>query len=153
MSDFTTALERELQRLEGEIRQDPRVRRITQIRQLLADYQNGGAPHNPAPTAAAPTAKVVVSAMRRRGQRVRLSKRANIRMAVKEFLQEGGTMHRSVILKHLIGQNLMGHEKNPMAQLAAYLSSWRDLFAPDGQGNFTLKKATETGGKQAPVSH
>jgi hypothetical protein len=33
----------------------------------------------------------------------------------------------------------MGHEKDPMGSLAAYLSGWNDVFDPDGRGNWSLK--------------
>jgi hypothetical protein len=35
---------------------------------------------------------------------------------------------------------LMGHEKDPMASLAAYFSRWRDTFDPDGAGNWELRQ-------------
>ncbi len=35
-----------------------------------------------------------------------------------------------------------GH-KNPMANLAAYLSEWRDEFEPDGRGNWSLKESAQ----------
>jgi hypothetical protein len=145
--DFTTALEREIQRLQAELLQDPRYRLMSQIQTLLADYRNGAKPPAgeveaesapPSPPAPSPS-----SAPRYRRRRVHLSKAASVRSAVKGFLLEKGTTHRSVILKHLIEQKLMGHEKNPMASLAAYLSDWKNVFEPDGRGNFTLKKSTE----------
>jgi P63C domain len=43
---------------------------------------------------------------------------------VEQLLQERGVMHRSHILDHLTAQKLMGHEKRPIASLAAYLSDW-----------------------------
>jgi hypothetical protein len=33
----------------------------------------------------------------------------------------------------------MGHEKNPLAALAAYLSGWKEFFDFDGKGNWSLK--------------
>ena len=55
------------------------------------------------------------------------------------LLQQRGTIHRKEILSHLTAAGLMGHEKDPMASLAAYLSDWRDSFDPDGGGNWSLK--------------
>lgn len=148
MSDFTTALERELQRLEFELRRDPKFRRADQIRTLLAEYRNGTG------EIAAPTVHYEVPKSPVRLKRARLSKAASVRLAVQQLLQEKGPTHRSAILKYMIDQKLMGHETNPLAQLAAYLSHWKDLFEADGRGNFSLKKSTEKdGGKHAPVSH
>ncbi len=47
--------------------------------------------------------------------------------------------HRADILKNLQTLGIMGGETNPMAQLAAFLSNYRHLFASDGRGNFSLK--------------
>jgi hypothetical protein len=41
---------------------------------------------------------------------------------------------------------LVGQEKNPMVSLAAYLSDWKDTFASDGKGNFSLKKQVKSAG-------
>jgi hypothetical protein len=35
----------------------------------------------------------------------------------------------------------MGDEKNPMANFAAYLSNWKDIFEPDGKGNWSLRES------------
>jgi hypothetical protein len=142
--DFTTALERELQRLNDELRQDPRFRRMSQIQTLLADYRNGASKSAAAAETVVSPQPAPVRTGRRR--RVHLSKAASVRSAVKSFLLDKGTVHRSEILKYLMQQQLMGHEKNPMASLAAYLSDWKNMFQPDGRGNFTLKKSTERGG-------
>jgi len=158
MSDFTAALERELGRLEGELEQDPRTRRIKQIRQLLADYRTTNGPvalsaASISPTGAPSRPHVAASpSSSRRRHRVRLSKAASVRMAVRQLLTKEGTVHRREILKNLVEQQLMGHEKNPMVSLAAYLSDWKDDFASDGHGNFKLKKSAESA-DAASVSH
>jgi hypothetical protein len=143
-NEFTIALERELHRLESELRDDPRFRRINQIRALLADYQNGtgNAPVFPSPTV---HYSIPTPASSRRVKRIRLSKATSVRMAVQQFLQEHGTTHRSVLLKSLIDQKILGREKNPMAALAAYLSDFKNYFEPDGRGNFSLKKSPSEG--------
>jgi hypothetical protein len=51
-----------------------------------------------------------------------------------------GTVHRLHILQHLIEKELMGHEKQPLAHLAAFLSGNKDKFASDGKGNFSLRR-------------
>jgi hypothetical protein len=141
MSDFTTALERELERLETELKNDPRHRRADQIRALLAEYKNGT------------PLTLTVSSVPVRRERVRLSKAASVRIAVQEFLRDNGPSHRTLILKHLVETKVMGHEKKPLAALAAYLSEFRELFEPDGRGNFSLKKPAESGAAAPQVSH
>lgn len=155
MSEFTTALERELHRLEGELEQDPRIRRIKQIRQLLVDYQAGAANGTlpTAPVGAPSRAHVAPVTPTRRLRRVRLSKAASVRHAVHRLLAAHGTVHRREILKNLVEQQLMGHEKKPMLSLAAYLSEWKDDFASDGHGNFKLKKLAEGTAGAASASH
>src|SRR5580704_18022947 len=113
MIDFTTALERELHRLEGELEQDPRTRRIKQIRQLLADYQAGTANGaRPAAPPAGTPSRPRAAALTRRHRRVRVSKSASVRRAVHRLLTAHGTVHRRDILQNLIEQQLMGHEKS-----------------------------------------
>jgi hypothetical protein len=166
MSDFTTALERELERIEGDLQRDPRYRRIKQIRDLLTEYKAAEAATSPAPsptsanvprdvglfTEPLPTRTTPVYPSPRR-RRLHLSKAASIKLEVEELLKERGKMHRSDILQHLIDQKLMGHEKKPLASLAAYLSDWRETFMPDGHGNFSLKKSTAGAAIATPASH
>ncbi len=59
------------------------------------------------------------------------------------------------MLKYLVEQKIMsGHERNPMAGLAAYLSAWREEFESDGKGNFSLRKMTQRStAQEAPLSH
>jgi hypothetical protein len=156
MSEFTTALERELQRLESELRDDPRYRRINQIRALLTEYQDAAASNSipvSIPLQGRAQVHVVATAHPRRVKRVKLSKAASVRLAVEQLLQHRGTTHRTEILKHLIDQKVMGNEKNPMAALAAYLSEFKNYFASDGRGNFSLRKSAGSGVASAPVSH
>jgi len=67
-----------------------------------------------------------------------MSKAAMVKAAVIQLLHEKGTEHRQKILGYLVERGLMGNEKNPMASLAAYLSENKELFSPDGKGNFSL---------------
>jgi len=79
------------------------------------------------------------------------SKAARIKAEVTELLSARGTEHRLKILDHLIGKGLMGHEKTPLASLAAYLSGNRDTFVADGRGNFSLRR--ESHREPPPVSN
>lgn len=133
MSELIEALDRELKRLEAELKEDVRYRRIQRIKELLADYR-------------AEESSIEFPQQRTRAGRLLAkiadgsSKRDRIKKAVKEYLRtKYGPVHRSEILKYLVDQKLMGGEKNPLQSLAIYLSDWRDEFEPDGQGNWALK--------------
>jgi hypothetical protein len=132
MSEIIDALERELRRLEAELAQDPRYRRVGRIRELLSDYRTDESP-TLAPTIRARTA--IPGAQEP-------SKATLIRTSVRQHLQEkAAPVHRGEILEHLTARGFMEGQKNPMASLAAYLSEWRDEFEPDGRGNWALKSA------------
>lgn len=66
-------------------------------------------------------------------------KKARVKAKVSELLGEHKLLHRNDILSVLIAENIMGSEKNPLASLAAYLSEFKELFLPDGRGNFRLR--------------
>jgi hypothetical protein len=94
--------------------------------------------------------------------RGRESKAVAVRKHILDLLTVRGRMHRQDILDSLTAAGLMGHEKTPLASLAAYLSTNRDSFEADGRGNFTLRKKInndlppapgrgETGGVAPPV--
>ncbi len=68
------------------------------------------------------------------------SKASLLKAEVTHLLDVRGTEHRQKILDHLVSKGLMGHEKNPLANLAAYLSDNKDVFATDGRGNFSLRR-------------
>lgn len=57
------------------------------------------------------------------------------------------------MLKHLIDQKIMGREKNAMANLAAYLSAWKNEFVSDGKGNFSLRAIERSTGNEVELSH
>jgi hypothetical protein len=67
-----------------------------------------------------------------------LPKKVRMIQTIQSLLSLRGSVHRKEILSHLQNAGLMGHERNPMAHLAAFLSGERDKFASDGRGNFTL---------------
>lgn len=68
-----------------------------------------------------------------------VSKKERVKRKVSELLGERGLLHRNDILSVLIAENIMGSEKSPLASLAAYLSEFKELFLPDGRGNFRLR--------------
>ena len=68
------------------------------------------------------------------------SKASLLKAEVTHLLDVRGTEHRQKILEHLVSKGLMGREKNPLANLAAYLSDNKDVFATDGRGNFSLRR-------------
>jgi hypothetical protein len=69
-----------------------------------------------------------------------MSKKAKMVNAVTGLLRMRGSVHRKVILQHLMDAGIMGHESDPLAHLAAFLSSNREKFASDGAGNFSLRQ-------------
>jgi hypothetical protein len=92
----------------------------------------------------------------------RQTKAVRMRDHIRSLLLINGSLHRSVILDDLMAQGLMGDEKSPMASLAAFLSDNRELFEPDGRGNFMLRNKptadslpdeslAESGGVAPPV--
>jgi hypothetical protein len=93
----------------------------------------------------------------------RQTKATQLRDFITALLLLHGSMHRAEILKQLVGAGLMGHEKSPLPALAAFLSDNREVFEPDGRGNFMLRKkpngdspqasshAGESGGVAPPV--
>lgn len=138
MSEIIDALDRELRRLEAELAQDPRYRRIGRIRELLSDYRADQAP------TFAPTSAPTVRGRPAIAGATEPSKATMIRTNVREYLQDkGAPVHRGEILEHLTFHGLMEGHKNPMANLAAYLSEWRDEFEPDGRGNWSLKESPQ----------
>lgn len=132
-ANFVSALKAEIAELEDELRNDPRHRKLARLREMLAEYEpndhqaklalNGDA-FGISPSPATLT-------LRTKGDKVKAE--------ITALLQQRGTVHRKEILRHLIATGLMGHEKTPMASLAAYLSNWNNFFDPDGGGNWSLK--------------
>jgi hypothetical protein len=140
MSEITEVLQRELQRLEAELAQDVRYRRIVRIRELLLDYQgeaqraeqDRSRQHSPSPSPP-PSG----------GHFGEASKADLIKAYIKEYLEaKGRPVHRNELLEQLMAKNLMGHEKRPMASLAAYLSDFRSELGiePDGKGHWRFKR-------------
>lgn len=138
MNKVVDTLERELARLEAELRADPRYRRITRIKELIADYLSDGLPDLPGTQPVPLIRQAVPLRAVRDGEPRQNSKAAIIRNEIRSLLADKQRMHRSDILTHLVAKGLMGHEKSPLASLAAYLSDWKDMVAHDGQGNWFL---------------
>jgi hypothetical protein len=128
------ALQQELAKLEAEVEADPRLRRIRRIKELLADYQ--GSEHTNG-SALPPQRHPRVRRIRMSGGSKAPSKAQTIRQELISLLREKPA-HRTMIFEYLKTKNLMGHEKNPLAQLSAYLSSWRDIVTHDDAGNWSL---------------
>ena len=141
---LVTVLQQELIQLEVELKNDPRYRKATRIRELLADYQahprglaaqSSAVPVSPPPPAAPPP-------MREPGPR--LSKKALIKNEIEQLLLYEGPTHRKKILEILQSKGLMGHEKDPMASLAAYLSAFSDNFVNNGTGTWSVRERKPT---------
>ena len=132
MDNFIAMAQRELEQLEAEVRADPRHEKIRRLRELLAVYEPPqlGEAHYPRPAVQPFVPKPTAGAP---------SKAKAMEAAIGGLLREKGHVHRSVILKHLIDREIMGHEKSPMTRLAIFLSARRHLYASDGKGNFRLK--------------
>jgi hypothetical protein len=136
MNDLVKTLRSELAALERELQADARYVKVQRIRELLTAY---------APVKDI-TPKPTPKQRRRRSMRKAaslpskaLSKAQGVRREVETLLTTKGQLHRKEILAHLVSKGLMGKEKTPMANLAAYLSAWRDGFETDGKGNFKLR--------------
>jgi hypothetical protein len=139
MNDLVKTLRSELAALERELQADARFVKVQRIRELLTAYapetdvtpkptpkqrrrstRKGVRKHKPSAAAAPSKAQLVLR-------------------EVEALLTEKGHLHRKEILTHLVAKGLMGQEKTPMANLAAYLSAWRDRFETDGKGTFKLR--------------
>jgi hypothetical protein len=126
--NFAAAIKTEIAELEAEFRADPRYSKLQYLRQLLALYEPGPARQS----APGGNGAAHADAAATKEERIRLELRVWMRT-------QGGTVHRLAALQHLLDRGLMGHEKDPMANLAAYMSHWKDEFASDGAGNWSLR--------------
>jgi len=134
MDNFVITAQHELDRLEAELRADPRHEKIKRLRELLAMYEPSPvarpimrrSPPTPTPFAAKPTA----------GES---TKTKAMEVAITALLANKVQVHRAAILQHLAIAGIMGHEKKPMASLAAFLSDRKHLYGSDGKGNFRMQ--------------
>jgi len=144
MSDIVTSLRAELTALEDEVRKDPRLLKIERIRSLLELYKQEASdpapqmqpPHPQPPQAVEAETTQPTRSVPGKSER---SKAYRVREHIRSVLDRNGPTHRTRILEDLARADLMGQEKDPMTSLAAYLSEWRDEFASDGKGNFSLR--------------
>jgi hypothetical protein len=133
VSQLIAALQQELAQLE---------RKATRIRELLADYADQAQPQ-----ALAAQSQMVAAQgsmplpLREAGPRP--SKKALIKNEIEQLLLSKGPTHRKEILAILEFRGLMGHEKDPMASLAAYLSAFSDNFVNDGSGTWSIREPTK----------
>jgi hypothetical protein len=166
MSNLVPALKAELAELERELQADPRYHKMTRIRDLLRTYEGDAdvtkrdlaaaltpppppwsqhsAPPMPPPP---PPPNWATSWPSSNGVLPHLppipgrpaSKIERVKSEIRELLSHKIIAHRKEILAHLTDRGVMGHEKDPMASLAAYLSGFKDDFVFDGNGNYSLK--------------
>jgi hypothetical protein len=134
VTQLVTALQQELAQLEAELKADPRYRKATRIRELLADYIGQAQPQ----TVSAQTSPIRIH----RGIGLPRSKKALIKVEVEQLLLSGPT-HRKKILEVLESKGLMGHEKDPMASLAAYLTAFSDNFVNNGSGTWSIRESSQ----------
>jgi hypothetical protein len=131
MPDVTIALRSELESLEAELAADPRYRKITKIRELLAMY--GAAAQLPA------QADLPQSLKQQMPTGTQLTKAQRIRSEIEPLIRAKGIVHRQEMLNHLISLGIMGHERSPMASLAAYLTEMKETFVSHGGGKWGLR--------------
>jgi hypothetical protein len=129
-ANFVSALKTEIAQLEDELRSDPRHRKLARLRETLAEYE-------PAAMIASSNSLLRISI----SDAPPRTKADKVKAEITALLQQRGTAHRKEILNRLTAVGLMGHEKDPMASLAAYFSGWRDIFDADGSGNWSLKQS------------
>lgn len=136
--DIVNSLRAELAQLQASLAADPRMVKIQKIKDLLSIYEAPTAASVQAATPFKPIEPAPPNPLDRVRNRVRAeSKATKVKEAVIALLAPRGKVHRTEILGSLQAAGLMGGEKNPMAQLAAYLSEWAE-FEGDGQGNWSL---------------
>ncbi len=138
--DLKASLHEELARLEGELREDPRFVKIERIKALLEVYGD------PEPRKVQVGMKFVASLRAHRvpgmeGEEAEGSKSARARLAIKAFLADG-PQGRQAILRHLVEQKILGHEKRPDKQLGSYLSRFHE-FETNGTGRWQIKRQAE----------
>jgi hypothetical protein len=131
---FVLALKAEIAELEDELRNDARHRKLARLRETLAEYEPGGHQAQLALNGGAFSMSISPATLKLR------TKGGRVKAEIVTLLRQHGAVHRKGILSHLTATGLMGHEKDPMASLAAYFSGWRDTFEADGRGTWSLKE-------------
>jgi hypothetical protein len=132
MNDLLTNMRRELAQLEAEVKNDPRIIKINGLKDLISVYEAK-------PAVVKPLQTVKRSPPKSAKRPAKGSKEKEVKAEIQAFLTRQGSTHRKVLLDHLIELKLMGWEKNPLKSLAIYLAKWRDEFASDGEGNYSIR--------------
>jgi hypothetical protein len=78
------------------------------------------------------------------------TKQARMEREIAALLKMRGTVHRTDLLAHLVNAGIMGHESDPLAHLAAFLSKKRERFASNGMGVFSLRQSVPNEPPPAP---
>jgi hypothetical protein len=78
------------------------------------------------------------------------TKQARMEREIAALLKMRGTVHRADLLAHLVNAGIMGHERDPLAHLAAFLSKKRERFASNGMGVFSLRHSVPNEPPPAP---
>jgi hypothetical protein len=134
MSINVANLREELAQLECELRKDPRFLKVEHLRALLTLYQGDNSPRTS--TAGSPSTRAAPPA---NGADQPTSKGARIKQEIIQLLRANGPMHRSLLLEHFRTKGLMGHERNPMANLASYLVGLGDAVRSNGKGVYEIR--------------
>jgi hypothetical protein len=147
-TEIEKSLERELARLEPELMANPIYIKVSRIKELLAAYRG-------TPTVAATVGQFVEPVAPKGQPHVRevggSTKRGRVYAALEELIRSTGKpVHRKLMLDHLISNNLMGKEKNPMQSLAIYLSDAKDRFKSVGPGVWGLASDIDESGDSYP---
>jgi hypothetical protein len=162
MSNIVPALKAELVDLQRQLQADPRYIKIARIQDLLRTYESDAAYQDAKPgldgaigdaTIPSPLPPVASNwsswwpVDAKNGVLPHLPpvpgrqppKIERVKSEIRGLLAHKTIAHRKDILAHLTARGVMGHEKDPMASLAAYLSGFKDDFVFDGNGNYSLK--------------
>jgi hypothetical protein len=155
MTPFVAALKTEIAALEADIRDNPdlRPRRLSRLRETLAEYEpvgastpapspvpaNGPANGSTHPTSVTNPANRAFSGLPAEAGPAAMTKAARIKREIDAVLRAKPSAHRTELLDTLVRKGIMGAEKNPMQALAIYLSSHKEEYAFDGAGNYSLR--------------
>jgi hypothetical protein len=130
MKELVPTIKSEIAELESDIRKnpDPRVRKIERLRSTLAEYEPGAY----VPQSNGKTAPLDPGLLAK-------TKVARMKGYIDGALQNRLKVHRKSLLEGLIANGIMGKEANPMQALAIFLSSNKDDYESDGEGNYSRR--------------
>jgi hypothetical protein len=144
MADVVEILREELAGLERELAADPRYLKAQRIRELLALYE-------PASVVVLSPAPISKSVVRVPPPAKQPSKARLMEQAIRDYLEPRGIAHRKGILEALTNAGFMEGMKNPMANLAAFMSDRKEIFTGHGGGMWSLASSV-TSGTETPSS-